>query len=436
MDTTIHTFLEEIHPTLKKWRRTFHQYPELGWTEYVTTYIIGKELKKLGFSLFVGRNSLHSTGRMGVPKAEVLQAEEGRARTAGVPENWLDQMQGGHTGLVAQWDTGKSGPHIALRFDIDALPIVESSNGTHIPFKQGFNSTYEGKMHACGHDGHAAIGLGTASFIARFSSELTGRFTLMFQPAEEGSRGARAMVEKGWLDDVHYFFSGHIGIHSLEIGDLAATTDKFFATTKMNVSFKGASSHAGVSPHTGKNAVLAAAAATVQLHSISRHGEGDTRINVGKIEAGNGRNIIGDFGRLEIETRGETTALNEYMVNEAKRIIQAIAVMYDVKAQIEIVGEGLGATCNSESVNLVNQACHTSNKIKQIYPVLPLGGSEDVTYMINHVQNRGGIATYLLFGTPLVENHHHPEFDFNEEVLPIAVETYTRLLFAVLKDYK
>jgi aminobenzoyl-glutamate utilization protein A len=413
---------------LKKWRRDLHQHPEVGWTEYRTTFLLGEELTSLGFRLSLGKDALVSDERMGVPSDDVLSVAEKGALEEGVPESWIEKMKGGHTGLVAQWDTGREGPHIALRFDIDALPIVESTQDTHFPQQEGFRSIHNGSMHSCAHDGHATIGIGLARFIQHFQDELNGRFTLLFQPAEEGSRGAKSMVEKGWLDDINYFMTGHIGIKSLHIGDVVATTSGFLATSKINVTFRGKSAHAGVEPQEGNNALLAAAAASLHLHGISRHSDGATRINVGKLVAGNGRNIIADTGRIELETRGETTELNQYMVKEAKRIIQSVADLYHVQAELEVVGEGIGAESDQLWISLVEKACEPSKNIKRIIPHIEAGGSEDATYMMNRVQDKGGKATYMVFGTPLASGHHHPQFDYDEDVLGIAVETLGRLI--------
>jgi aminobenzoyl-glutamate utilization protein A len=427
-EETWNEFITQQKDALKNWRRDLHQYPEVGWTEYRTTYVLAEELTSLGFQLTVGKDALESGERMGVPSEDTLSAAERRALEEGVPESWIEKVKGGHTGIVAQWDTGREGPHFAFRFDIDALPILESDQDTHIPHQKGFRSSHNGSMHSCAHDGHATIGLGLAQFIQRFQTELKGRFTLLFQPAEEGSRGAKSMVEKGWLDDVDYFMTGHIGIKSLQIGDVIATTSGFLATSKINVTFHGKSAHAGVEPQEGNNALLAAAAAALHLHGISRHSGGVTRINVGTLEAGNGRNIIADTGKLELETRGETTELNQYMVEEAKRIIQSVAHLYHVQVELEIVGEGIGAESDQLWVSLVEEACAFSPNIKRIIPHIEAGGSEDATYMMKRVQEKGGKATYMVFGTPLASGHHHPQFDYDEDVLGIAVETLGRLI--------
>ncbi|GAA0316574.1 M20 family metallo-hydrolase [Bacillus carboniphilus] len=428
MSERLSSFIEKVSPTLVQKRREFHRWPEVGWTEYVTTYKIGKVLDELGLTLTVGKEALASDERFNVPSDEELQEVELEARNQGVPEPWIEKMRGGHTGLVAQFDTGKPGKHIAMRFDIDGLPIKEATDSSHFPTEHSFGSENKGKMHSCGHDGHAVIGIGVAEFIKEFQEELTGRFTLLFQPAEEGRRGAFSMVEAGWLDDVDLFLSGHIGIHSIPAGEISATTTDFLSTSKITVVYRGKSAHAGLEPNRGRNALLAAAAASLHLNGITRHADGATRINIGRLEAGSGRNIIADYARMEIETRGETTELNDYMIEEAERIISSTAGIYDVQVELEVVTTAISADCNAEFISIIEEACTSSSSITKVHPSLPLGASEDVSFMINRVQQHGGLATFMIFGSPLPAGHHHPYFDFDEKVIPVAVETFSRIL--------
>lgn len=426
---TVEQFINELSPSLTAFRRIFHQKPELGFTEYVTTYLIGKELINLGFTVHLGKDALESTERMGVPPQEYLGLQEERAIKEGVEQSWLDKMKGGHTGLAATFDTGKPGPHMAFRFDIDALPINEGNDPDHhLPMREGFRSRYENVMHACGHDGHAAIGLGVASFLSAYKDQLSGRFTLLFQPAEEGGRGAKAMVKKGWLENVDYFASGHIGIRDTQLGRVYATTHSFLASSKINVTYKGKAAHAGLEPEKGKNALLAAAAASLHLYNIPRHSDGATRINVGKLQGGAGRNIIADEAHLEMETRGETTAINQYMQTEALRILQASGDLYGVETVIDVVGETVEAACNPEWIQWLKEVGKESPFISEIHDGLPLKASEDVTYMMNEVQNQGGKATFMVFGTGLENGHHHHRFDFEEGVLTVAVDAFARLI--------
>lgn len=421
-------FVKNLTPQLVEWRRTLHSLPELGFMEYITTYRIGKELEKMGFTLHIGKDALQEDARLGVPKKEALDAHEEKAAAWGVEKEWLEKLSGGNTGLVATWDTGRAGDHIGFRFDIDALPILESADESHLPCKHEFSSGEPNVMHACGHDGHATIGLGTAKFIAEHTNELKGKFTLLFQPAEEGGRGARAMVAKGWLDDVDYFYSGHIGIHSYPVGTIAATTTGFLASTKYNVSFKGVSSHAGMHPELGKNALLAATTAANNLYAIPRHFDGVTRVNVGRLTAGSGRNIIPEDSYMEIEVRGETHAIGDYMAESALRIIKAAADMHDVTCTIEPVGVTEVMTCNEELIPKIQEWCASSELVTEVIPSVPVSGSEDASFMMNKVQEHGGKATYMLFGTKLDFPHHHPQFDYEEGVLAAAVDTFASII--------
>ncbi|KPB04266.1 amidohydrolase [Bacillus sp. CHD6a] len=426
MALEVSDYVTRVSDSLISWRRHFHKFPELGWTEYETTYFIGKELDKLGYTLYTGKDALVSEERMGVPTVDDLRHAENRAFKNGVPTEWIAKMENGHTGLVAKLDTGKPGKHIVLRFDIDALPILEnkSSIKDHFPTSQQFASSYPNVMHACGHDGHAAIGLGVATFLASYQKKLSGTFTLLFQPAEEGSRGAKAMVEKGWLDNVDVFLSGHIGITSMPIGEVVASAHGFLATSKLDVLFNGKSAHAGVEPQEGRNALLAAASASLHLHGIPRHSGGETRINVGKLEAGNGRNVIPDHAVMSLETRGETSILNQYMEDETIKIIKHSAAIYGVDCDIRIVGKGVEASSEQGWKEFLKDATKNTQRVNNVIETLPLKASEDAAYMLNHVRDRGGKATYFIFGTPLAAGHHHPLFDYDEKVLEVALDVY------------
>ncbi|AUD13922.1 MULTISPECIES: amidohydrolase [unclassified Planococcus (in: firmicutes)] len=433
MADVIERFMEEIEPHLIEQRRKRHKYPEIGFAEYVTTYELSEQLASKGFEQFYGTDLLTSDERMGVPEQQFLEQQEQRALDYGVPPDFLERMKGGHTGFAAVLDTGKKGPNFAYRFDIDALPIEEDDTSGHVPAQQDFRSDISGMMHACGHDGHAAVGLGLAEYLAKEKDNLRGKYTILFQPAEEGGRGAKAVVDKGWLDDADYFLSGHVGIHDLPSGTVAAATSKFLASSKINAKFSGKSAHSGLEPNAGRNALLAAASATMHLHGISRHKDGATRVNVGTLHAGSGRNIIADRALMEIETRGETNELDEYMQENALRILQASAAMFDVELEIEHMGKAISADADLEFAEIVERAC-TGSKRLNIVPYLPIGASEDVTYMIERVRERGGKATFMIFASPLPAGHHHPRFDYDEQALTAGLETLIRTTDHLLKE--
>ncbi|MBB6450050.1 aminobenzoyl-glutamate utilization protein A [Geomicrobium halophilum] len=405
-------------------RRRLHRVPEEGWTEYVATATIFEELQPLAFHLYMGVEAIESHSRYGVPGEEELEKAKTRARSKGVAEGFIHQMEGGHTGVAAVMDTEQPGPHLAFRFDIDALSVKESGDDCHFPAAHSFQSEEPGHMHACAHDGHTAIGLAFAHYLSEHKEQLSGKFTLLFQPAEEGGRGAKSMVDKGWLDDVDYFASSHIGIHNLSVGEISAMTSSFLASKKFDVSFQGEASHAGAKPELGRNALVAAASFVQGSYGISRHSEGQTRINLGTLHAGTGRNVVADTAMIQGEVRGETTALNDYMFTEVERIAEGAARMANVEAEVSVVGEGITGECDPEWRSILDQAAKNTVYINKIHDELPLGASEDVTYMMKRVQDRGGKATFMLLGTALPYGHHHPAFDFEEGVLNVGLSAY------------
>ncbi|WP_270182359.1 amidohydrolase [Alkalihalobacillus sp. CinArs1] len=418
-------------------RRDFHSYPELGWTEYVTTWKIASALNNLSFSLYIGHESLEHSARMGLPTPEQIVFEEERARAYGVPDDMMKKMADGCTGLAAVLDTGKDGPHIALRFDIDALPIQEDRSTDHFPVHQGFASTRDDVMHACGHDGHTAVGVFLAKYLDDIKDQLNGKITILFQPAEEGVRGAKAMVEKGLLDEVDYFLTGHLGIiEGRKTGEVTTCTGGFLSTSKFDIEFSGKSAHAGKEPEAGNNALLAAASAALHLHGISRHSDGATRINVGTLNAGRGRNAIPDRANMEVETRGESSNLNDYMARELERIVHGAAHMYNVNVTSKLMGHASSADSDSTLSEVVQTVLRHSNCVHTVHDFGELGASEDATLMMDKVRKGGGKAAYLLFGAELTEGHHHPSFDYDESALRIAFETYLNTILKLQGEYR
>ena len=319
-------------------RRSFHQFPEIGWTEFRTASIIAERLTELGFEVKSGRDVLKSESRMGLPPEEELDAHYERALRQGANPEFLEPLKGGYTAVVGTMDFGP-GPVVAFRFDIDALKIHESRVNEHLPHREGFASANKDVMHACGHDGHAAMGLGLARLLGsnRASIKGAGKIKLIFQPAEEGVRGAKAMVDAGVLGDVDWLFGGHL-ITGKTSGTLVAGSNGFLATTKFDVTFKGESAHAGGAPNEGKNTLLAACTAVLNMNSIPRHKDGATRINVGRLVSGMDRNIIPEETFLKVETRGVSSELNQYMEDYAMRIIENSAAMHDVSFSFGIWG--------------------------------------------------------------------------------------------------
>lgn len=421
---SVNKLIDSLENEMIALRREFHKYAEVGWTEFRTASKIADYLENLGLEIKLGEEVLDKRTMMGLPSQEELKKHMERALNQGGIERYINKMYGGFTGVVGILDTKVPGPITAFRFDIDANDGVENCSFDHRPTKEGFLSVNNGAMHACGHDGHAAIGLIVAKVLKNIESELCGKFVFIFQPAEEGARGAYPMVNSGVLDKADYFLSGHIGFASNKLGQIVCNTDGFLSTTKFDVSFKGKSSHAGASPQNGKNALLGAAAAVLNLHTLCQHEEGATRINVGVLKAGTGRNVIPECAEMKLETRGETDNLNEYVTNRAMDIIKGAAIMYDLDYKVKIVGKAQKGKSNKELSKIIEEQAKNVEEIDEIVEYAKLTGSEDATYMMNKVQENGGKAVYLMFGTKRAADHHNSSFDFDEGVLKIAAKVY------------
>ena len=155
-------------------RRAIHRRPEEGWTEFETTWRVFSFIDRLGgFTLKVGQEVVNPEDVWGRDEVKVTKSEE-RALEHGVPEAFLARL-GGLTGVVAELDTGRAGPAVAFRFDMDCVQVGESKDPEHVPVALGFASEREGLMHACGHDGHTATGLGLAHWLADRRKLLCGR---------------------------------------------------------------------------------------------------------------------------------------------------------------------------------------------------------------------------------------------------------------------
>ena len=172
--------VHELAPRMQHWRRDFHHFAESGWLEFRTATHVAEVLHQLGYQLALGRDVVDDAARMGLPSAEVLAREEQRAQAQGALPQWLEHFSGGFTGIVATLETGRPGPTIAFRVDMDALDLGEMQQPSHRPFAEGFASCNDGMMHACGHDGHTAIGLGLATVLQQFSHQLNGIIKLIF----------------------------------------------------------------------------------------------------------------------------------------------------------------------------------------------------------------------------------------------------------------
>lgn len=414
------TLTSELTTQLTAWRRDFHRFAETGWTEFRTTSAIITVLRDLGWDTVYGPELHDPDARLGVPSAEVLAVERERAVAQGADPELVAAMGDGFTGVLGVLETGRPGPVVCFRFDIDSNDLIELADDSHRPFAEGFASVNDGAMHGCGHDGHAAIGLGLATSLTRAQDELTGTVKIIFQPAEEGVRGAHSIVAAGWFDDVDLFVATHLKSDD-EKGNVLTGSDGYLASTKLDATFSGVGAHAGGDPERGKNALLAAASATLNLHAIPRHSAGASRINVGTFHAGEGRNVVPRAASLRLETRGETSSINSYVEDRARDVIAGAARMYDIDASVTVVGKAYQESPSPKLLPYIRTCFEGVDGVAEIHDSGGLGGSEDATAMMKRVKERGGLATYVQIGMDTSWGHHTERFDVDEDMLAVGV---------------
>lgn len=411
-------------------RRDLHMHPELGFSEFRTALLVVKYLENLGIRTKIGKEVMDSRYIYGLPEQEILD----HRFTKTVQEfpgsrDLLEKMKGGHTGVVGYLDTGREGPVIGLRVDMDALPIRESADDEHLPAALGYASRTEGIMHACGHDAHVAIGLGVAKMLSNAKDELSGKIILIFQPAEEGCRGALPMVKAGVVDQVDYFLAVHIGLGARS-GVFYPSVNGFLASAKWDIELTGRAAHAGVAPEEGRNAILAAAQIIGALHSLPRHSKGISRVNVGKISGGSARNIIADHARLEVEFRGSSNEVLDYITAQARKVIEGYAQASGIMPEIISVGNALAVDSSSEladRIRVILGKTQLQNRVSE--QSWEASGSEDATFFMERVSERGGQAVYTLIGSEVAGGHHNEKFDIAERAILPGIEA----LFHVIK---
>jgi aminobenzoyl-glutamate utilization protein A len=422
MPDNLSSVLPDIAARAVTTRRDLHKFPELGMTEFRTASIVAERLTALGLDVKLGREVMDSASRMGMPSETAVDLAYKDAEANGAPEKFLPAFAGGHTGVVGTLKGAAPGPTIALRVDMDALPILENDTQAHLPAREGFVSARPGVMHACGHDGHTAIGLAVAEVLSGMKDKLHGTVKFIFQPGEEGGRGALPMVKAGVVDDVDYFIAIHLGT-GVPSRTFRPAVHGHLASAKLDVTFRGRAAHAGGRPEEGRNALLAAASAVVGLYGIARHHAGRSRVNVGTLKAGSGRNVIADEAAMAMEVRGETEAIADYMLERAEAVLKGAALAQDVAVEIRLAGRTtVAASDEMLSRRLASALSGRLHGVEVDAGSHVTGGSEDATYFMRRVQELGGQAIYAVVGSDIPSGHHTPEFDIDEKDFPWAIE--------------
>lgn len=397
-------------------RRHLHRTPELGFCEVLTAAFVVERLRGIVDELRYGDEVIDTGLVRGAPDAAAYRAAADRARAAGVDPRLVDALAGGRTGVVATIRGDRPGRTVGIRVDMDALPIVESSDAAHAPAVLGFRSEHEGVMHACAHDGHVAIGLAVAAALRE--RDFAGELRLIFQPAEEGLRGASAIRPEA-TDGVDLMLGLHLGMGQ-PTGVVGASVDGLMASQKMAVTLRGSSAHAALAPEQGRNVILAAATATLGLHALTQHGGGMVRVNVGRIDAGSATNVVAEHGTLLYEVRSDRTEVLDDVVERAGRVIDGVALAFGVGAESRDTGGAPGLACDASAIAQVLAAAREVDGVTEARPSVPMLASEDVALLIGRVQQRGGIGTLIIVGASSPAAHHTSSFDIDERSLGIG----------------
>lgn len=469
------------------YRRLFHKYPEPGWLTFFATIFIAEHLEKAGFKVLVGREILKDEKRMDPPTEEETALWEQRAVKLAIEQGiaedkvatWITRMDH-RTGIVAILDTKREGKTKAFRFDMDALTVAESMDVDRVPVKEQFVSQYQGVCHACGHDGHMALGLTFAEYLAEqvkqkqhgnlehcvenqvkqhgrsidcvdrtsageaisngnvskfnetiadlsgsVAGKICGRYMFIFQPAEEGVRGAFAFRHQWNFGKIDELYCCHIGFAPEDT--FVAGAKGFLATSKFDVTFTGKSAHAGLAPERGGNALLAAAKATMDMQVFPRPKTGITRLNVGKMEAGEARNTIPAHAKMIVETRGETGELNTYMKEQALSCIERVAKEYGVTYEVQFQGESVSAASDEALSQKVLAVAKSTGCFLDYMLTKDFGASDDGAVFMDMVEQQSGKAVYMLLGTRIRGLHHESVFDFDESVLDKGFTLYKNI---------
>ncbi len=372
---------KELFPYTQTLRRDFHMHPELGFREIRTGGIVAKELESLGLEV-----------------------------TKGV----------GKTGVVGFLEGTKPGPTLLLRFDMDALPIVEDTGAE-------YTSQNTGVMHACGHDGHTAIGLTVAKILLAHKNELAGNIKFCFQPSEEGFNGeecggAMMMMRDGVLDSpkvdktlsLHLWNDKPLGWLNVAAGPVMAGAEQF------NVTLTGKGGH-GAAPHITIDPVTAAAQIINALQTIVSRNVAPLHsavISVTKVEIGSTFNVIPQEAKFSGTIRSFDLSVRKLVLERFEQIVRGIAEAMGCTVEIKIV-QVTPALANNETV-----AAKVQQTARTILPEAELDtsgyltmGAEDMAFMQEKVD-----GCYFMIGSNNAEKHldyghHHPKFDFDERAL-------------------
>ncbi len=380
-------YMEQMHGEMIAWRQHIHQFPETAFQEQKTADFIQRKLESFGLTV-----------------------------EAGIAE----------TGLVASLTAGQGDKKMALRADIDALFIQEKN-------KFSYRSQHDGIMHACGHDGHTTMLLGAAKYLAKHPN-FNGTVYFIFQPAEEGRAGAKRMIDEGLFEKfpaesvfgLHNFPQIPASHFAVKSGAMMAAFDCF------EIRLLGQACHAAM-PHLGQDVIVTAASIINTLQTVvSREVDPNHAavLSFTQLHAGNTWNAIPENLILRGTFRCFDRSVSDLIRQAIERIVQAQAASFGIEAELVFNPENPGypVTSNSEEETrlAIKAAEDVVGKERMILDPVPSMGSEDFAYML---QEKPGC--YIWLGNGMSSGDcllHNPHYDFNDEILPIGVQYWVRLV--------
>ena len=377
-------------------RRDLHQHPELAFQEERTASIVAQRLGELGYAV-----------RTGVGQTGVVGLMEGKAA---------------HPGCRV----------LLLRFDMDALPIHEQLD---LPFR----SVYEGRMHACGHDAHTAIGLGVAELLARHRDEWRGVVKFVFQPAEEIVSGALAMIEDGVLEDPRpdHTLALHMWAEE-ETGTIGVTDGPALAASgAYRIVVRGRGSH-GASPHLGRDPIVAAAHVITALQTIVARNLNPLEqgvVTVGSVHSGTAPNIIPDSAELQGTIRAFSDDVMGLLRSRVQSVAAGVAGALGCEAHVSFSEKSTPATVNDPTIAALMRRVAAelvgAARVRSDYRTM---GAEDCAFFL-----RAAPGAYVFVGAGnrdkgITEPHHSPRFQIDEDALPLGVALMTAGALRILND--
>ena len=376
--------IAEFYEEMKTWRRHIHSKPEVGFECFQTADFIKEMLVDFG----------------------VDEIHEGWAKT----------------GVVAIINGKGEGGNIALRADMDALPMDEKTN-------LEYTSTHAGAMHACGHDGHTTMLLGAAKYLAE-TRNFSGRVILVFQPAEEAGGGAGVMVEEGLIENfnIEHAFALH-NLPDLEIGKFETTAGPLLASVDdFEITIHGRGGHAAHPDHT-VDPILVSVNIVQALQSIISRNVDPLEsgvLSITKMNIGTANNVISNNGEIVGTIRAFQPAVRKMMISRLKEIVENVAIGFGATSEVRFL-DGYPSTINHpESVefaaNIARKVVGNNNVNENATPTM---GAEDFAFILQKCK-----GAYLYIGNGESEKLHNEGFDFNDEISPIGASYFVGLVEA------